>query len=122
MVQTRRPQPIAGLGESGRGVDHGLFVAKEVVAEVRILLQRLSDARDVSMAEDSQTSLKEPVFRAVAFGVLVLEERDDGLRHGQTSGHVATLSRNDSGCQAFPGGVFPADKKADDKWGAETRP
>jgi hypothetical protein len=52
-VQANVCHPVLRLGEGRGDVDGGLFVAAQVVAEVRILLQRLSDAGDDAVSEDA---------------------------------------------------------------------
>src|SRR5580693_9950117 len=41
------------------------------------------------MAEYSQAPFEEPLLSAVAFGELILEERDGGLRRSETNRHQA---------------------------------
>src|SRR6516164_862339 len=72
---------------------HGLLVANQPVPQSRLLLERLPDPGYVPMSEDSQTRLEEPVLLALALAVLVLQEGDHGLRHGQSSFHGQTPRR-----------------------------
>jgi hypothetical protein len=58
------------------------------------LLQGLTDARNIAMSENSETPLKEPILFAIALAVLVLEKRNNGLRHRQASSHEVTDSWN----------------------------
>jgi len=62
-------------------MDHGLLVARLVVAELRHLLQCLADPADIAVAEDAEASGEKWLFSAVTFHVLVLEKCDDGLGH-----------------------------------------
>ena len=73
--------------KSGGRVDHGLFVAEEVVAQTRILFERLAEAGNVAVTEDSQASREEPVLLTVALGVLILQIGDGGLSRGETNRH-----------------------------------
>ena len=79
-----------------RGVHHGLLVAALVVAqrllagrvgELGALEQRLTDARDVAVPEDAPAAGEEGVLDAVALDVLLLEESDERLGHGQPGRH-----------------------------------
>src|SRR5579862_7270666 len=83
----KRPHPKACFRESGCRVDHGLFVAKQVITQRGILLQRLSDPGYVSMSKNAQTSSKEPNFLAVALGKLVSKESDSGLGRSHARSH-----------------------------------
>ena len=60
-----------------------LFVARLVVAEIGVLLQRLPDSANNAVPEDSEAPGKEGHLHAVTLHVLLLEEGDQGLRHGQ---------------------------------------
>jgi hypothetical protein len=53
------------------------------------LLERLSDAGKIAMAEDSDASFKEPVLLAIALRELILEKPDDGLGRGEAGCHGA---------------------------------
>jgi len=70
-------------------MDHGLFVAKQVVPQSSVLLERLSYARDVSVPENSQASPEESKLFSVSFGKLILQESNRGLSRGQTYRHKA---------------------------------
>lgn len=61
-----------------------LLVLALVVSEIRVLLQRLADSRDTSVAEDAPRAMKEPKFASVTFDILLSEECKQGLRHGQS--------------------------------------
>ena len=80
-----------GFGKGGGGVDHGLFIAAEVVAEAGVLLERLAQAGDVAVAEDAEAAFDETLFARVAAGKLGLKERDDGLGDGEAAGHGKIL-------------------------------
>ena len=63
---------------------HPLLVAALVVRHgLEVLEQRLSDARDVAVAEDAEAARHQPLLGPVALGVLVGQEPDEGLRDGQ---------------------------------------
>ena len=64
-------------------MNHSLLVAKQVVPQPVILLQRLPDSRDISVSEDSQASAKKLIFLTVARGELIPEELYGSLRSGQ---------------------------------------
>ena len=66
------------------GVDHGLLVAREVVAKrVAMLLQRLADAGDVAVAENPEHAAEKRLLMSVARGPLPREESHERLRHRQ---------------------------------------
>ena len=69
-----------------------LLVAHLVVAEIRVLLQRLADARHDAVAEDAEAAGEEGRLDAVTLDVLVLEELDERLRHGQANGRGFGMS------------------------------
>ncbi len=73
---------------------HRLFVANQVVPQSRILLERLSDARNISMPENSEASCEELVLFSVPLGELILQVGDGGLSRGQTHGHKAVSPVN----------------------------
>ena len=105
--------------KSRGGMDHGLFVAEQVVAQTGILLERLAEASDVAMAEYSQAACKETELLAVALRVLVLEERDGGLRRGETNRHQAMPLRSDVAPQTCLRHDSRACGKERKGWGAE---
>src|SRR5215468_6216142 len=74
---------------------HRLFISNQVIRQARILLQRLTDASDVAMTEDSQPTFKEPLLSAIALAGLILQEGNDSLRHRQASLHEK-VPRNSS--------------------------
>ena len=88
-VQAKRLQSVLHLREADGGVDLRLLVARLVVAEVGHLLQRLADARHVAVAEDAEAAGEERLSRAVALDVLVLQERDERLRHRRANARAA---------------------------------
>ena len=63
-------------------MNHSLFVAKQVVPQPGILLQRLPDSRNISVSEDSQASAKKLIFLTVSRGKLIPEELYGSLRSG----------------------------------------
>src|SRR5207249_6581630 len=72
------------LCESCSGVDHRLFVARLVIAKIRILLQRLTDACYITVTEDAPHAGEERQFASVAFHILILEEPNERLGHRQS--------------------------------------
>ena len=78
---------------------HGLLVAAEHVAQVRlgagldrrdlVLQQRLAEAGDVAVAEDAEGAGEELGALAVVLDVLVAEEPNGGLRDGESHGGFA---------------------------------
>jgi hypothetical protein len=67
-------------------VDHPLLVPAEIEGEaVARLLQGLADSAHVAVAEDPEDAWDEPPLDAVALGVLLGEELDEGLGHGEPS-------------------------------------
>jgi len=70
-------------------MDHGLFIAKQVVPQSSVLLERLSYARNVSVPENSQASSEESELFSVSLGKLILQESNSGLSRGQTYRHKA---------------------------------
>src|SRR5256885_8443602 len=99
---------------------HRLFVAGLVVdQELRALEERLADAAHVAMSEDAEAAAEEAMLDAVAFNVLVGQEKDEGLRgrqshrrHRSTStiiagsavsrGHTASVSSYVTPCEPSP--------------------
>jgi hypothetical protein len=61
-----------------------------VIAEIGVLLQRLSDTSYIAMAENPKAPGKKGLLDAVALCVLVLEKEDDRLSHGQASSDLST--------------------------------
>jgi hypothetical protein len=51
------------------------------------LFERLTDACDIAVSEDSETSLEQLVFRSISSGVLVLKKSNDCLCDGQAGSH-----------------------------------
>jgi hypothetical protein len=60
-------------------VNHGLLVAGKEIGEVGILLQRLTNASHVTMAENAEAAGEEGCLRAITLYMLILEEQDRGL-------------------------------------------
>ena len=55
-------QPVPHLGIADSDVNLRLLITRLVVAEVRHLLERLADPRDVAVSEDTEAAGKEGVF------------------------------------------------------------
>ena len=84
-VQAKVAQAVAGLGK-GRGHVHaGLLVAHQDVFEIGILLQRLPNAGHVAVTEDAEHAGEECVLLSIALDVLILQEKNQGLRHCQAT-------------------------------------
>src|SRR5262245_51086822 len=75
-------EAIAHLGERHRDMHRGLLVLRQVIATLRILLQRLPDARDAPVTEDAQATGEERLTPAVTFDLLAKEESNDSLGGG----------------------------------------
>ena len=75
----QRPQPVAHLRERSGGVHHRLFVAAQVIREVRVLLQRLAHAGNIAVSEDTEATGKEILFPSIARHALRFQKSDDGL-------------------------------------------
>src|SRR4029450_10072855 len=68
-------------------VDHALLVAGHVVGEpVGVLAQGLANPGDVAVAEEPEAAGEQALGLAVALAVLVGQELDQGLGHGQPAG------------------------------------
>ncbi len=63
-----------------------LLVAGLIVAEVRVLQQRLAHPGHAAVAKDAEASGEEGGLHAVVFHVLVFEKSDQRLGHGQANG------------------------------------
>jgi hypothetical protein len=75
-------------------MNHGLLVPAQVVSKFRVLLERLTNARNVAVAEDPETPFEKAALLSVAARILILEESDDSLRNRKSSLHgVALLGR-----------------------------
>jgi hypothetical protein len=58
------------------------------------LLQGLANTGHVSVAEDAPHSGEERLFGAIALNILILQEQDERLRHGESPGvHARPLIR-----------------------------
>ena len=72
------------LRVGNRGVRHALLVVTlEVGQVVTALFERLADTDHAAVAEDAEDAFDELGFLAVKADVLVVEELDEGLRHGE---------------------------------------
>ena len=60
-------------------MDSRLLVSAQVIAEVRILLQSLADARDAAVAENAPGSREKRRLAPVPLDELILQESDQGL-------------------------------------------
>jgi len=60
----------------------GLLVFRLVIAELRILLERLADARDATVAKDAQTPGEERLTLSVALDVLMEKKSNQCLSGG----------------------------------------
>jgi hypothetical protein len=90
-------------------VDHALLVAGHVVGEhVRVLAQGLAHPGHVAVAEDPEAAREQALGGAVALAVLVGQELDQGLGHGQPPrGHALppALVMGSRGSIAWPSQV-----------------
>jgi hypothetical protein len=57
----------------------GLLVAHQDVAEIRVLLQRLTDPTHVAVPEDAQDTGEEGVLVSITLNILVFKKANDGL-------------------------------------------
>ena len=81
------------LGEGHGGLGHALLVLAVPDLQVLGLLgQRLAKAHHVAVAGDDEHAADETILHAVHFDVLVLQEPDQGLGHGQTYGFHGNLT------------------------------
>ena len=83
-------QAVLLLGKRRGGQRHVLLVlALQEADAVPALLERLSDADHAAVAEHAEHVIDKLVFHTVKLHPLVIQELDEGLRHGQTNGlHV----------------------------------
>jgi hypothetical protein len=72
-------------------VNHGLFVAAQVIRKVFVLLQCLSYSRYVAVAKNAEAAAEKRTFDSVALDILIFQELDDGLRR-----RCSTLGRQSS--------------------------
>ena len=63
-------------------MNHALLIAEQVVGEIRVLLQRLSNAGNISVAEDAHAAPKKALLFSVPSNGLDLQKLDNGLGHG----------------------------------------
>ena len=66
---------------------HGLFVARQVEGEIRVLLQSLADSSQVAVTENPETARKKLVRLAVPLDILMLKKPDNGLGCGKSLSH-----------------------------------
>ena len=83
-------QAVLLLGKRRGSQRHILFIlALQEADAVPALLERLSDADHAAVAENTEHIVDKLVFHTVKLHPLVVQEPDEGLRHGQTNGlHV----------------------------------
>jgi hypothetical protein len=62
-------------------MDHGLFVAGEIITKALILPQRLANTPHIAMSEDSPHPCKKSGLGPITFHVLILQESNQRLRH-----------------------------------------
>src|SRR5947209_14627416 len=74
-------QAVSGLGETGGDVNGRLFIAAKVVAEIRVLLQRLRQPGYVAMPENAPCAAEKAMFAPVPGNILVLEKAHQSLSH-----------------------------------------
>ena len=60
---------------------HRLLIAGLVITKIRILLERLTYARHMSVVEDTKAACKKRLFFSIPFHILIFQEGDDGLSH-----------------------------------------
>jgi len=90
------------FGKPDGGVGHALLVAALMHHQVAaVLLQRLTQAEHVAVAENREHPGHELALHTIDFDVLVIQKFHQGLGHGQTSGgHVAPLKGPAASCAA----------------------
>src|SRR5205814_9180907 len=71
--------------EARRDVNSRLLVPHKNVRKIRILLERLSDSRDIAMAENPQGTRKERMLFVIALDVLIFKKRNERLGGSQSS-------------------------------------
>ncbi len=76
-------QAILDFRIGSGGMDRPLLVAHLVIAEIGVLQQRLAHAGHAAVAKDAKAAGKEGRLHAVVLDVLILEEFDECLRHGE---------------------------------------
>ena len=84
-MQAKVPRRFLDLGKRRGDVNGRLLVLALVVAEIRVLLERLADARDAAVPEDAPGAVEELVLYAIAGYVLFLQKRDQRLSHRHSS-------------------------------------
>jgi hypothetical protein len=62
-------------------MNHRLLVAREEIAKVLVLMERLAYSRYISMTEDAPRASEKLLFLSIAFDVLPFKKRDQRLRH-----------------------------------------
>ena len=73
---------LLGIGDGG--VRHALLIVSLIVGQVvTALFERLADTDHTAVTEDTENTFDELGFHAVKADILVVEEFDKGLRHGE---------------------------------------
>ena len=81
------------LGEGHGGLGHALLIlAVPDLQVLGLLAQSLAETHHVAVTGDDEHAADKAVLHAVHFDVLVLEEPDQGLGHGQTNGFHGNLT------------------------------
>ena len=62
-------------------MDHRLFVARQVVTKIALLIERLAHPGDIAVAEDAPDPGEELLLVAVALDPWLFSEGDQRLRH-----------------------------------------
>src|SRR5881397_2975998 len=68
----KRSQTVAHLGKSQGRVNHGLFIAGEIVAKVLGLPQGLANTPNVTVSKDSPNPGKKGSLTPITFHILIL--------------------------------------------------
>ncbi len=72
-------QTVTGFGKAGGEMHAGLLVAHQDIWKIEILLQRLADAGDISVAKDAEHSGKKLMLPAISLHILILEKANQRL-------------------------------------------
>src|SRR5207249_10779215 len=78
-------QPVVHLGKGRGRVNHGLFIAGQVVAKIGTLMKGLTHTGHVTVTKDTPDAGEEPSLATVAFDVLMPEKFNERLSHCQLS-------------------------------------
>ena len=92
-------QAVFLLGEGGGRQRHVLLVLSLQEADLMpSLLQRLADAHHAAVAENAEEVPHKFMLRAVQLHILLIQETNQGLRHGQTNGFHAAFPPRFTSC------------------------